>query len=81
MRACILLLLPFLFIACNKDNEVSGSPELLIVDSVITTTVDDHGFVFIRPPFNGSSNWISPYDFFTELEYRSQIIQYPFRTF
>jgi len=59
MRAFILFIIPIVFIACKKDNEISGSPELLIVDSVITTTVDDHGFIYISPPVNGGSNWIS----------------------
>jgi len=78
MRAFILFIIPIVFIACKKDNEISGSPELLIVDSVITTTVDDHGFIYISPPVNGGSNWISPYDFYNgSFEFRYEIIQYP----
>jgi hypothetical protein len=78
MRALLLFFIPFIFTACNKDNDVSGSPEMLIIDSVITTTVDDHGFVFFDAPVSGGSNWKSPYDFYNgNFEYRFEVRSYP----
>lgn len=78
MRAQLFVFVLLLFTACKKDKDSAGSPELLIVDSVITTTIEDHGFVYIDPPVNGGSNWISPYDFYNgSFEFRYEIIQYP----
>ena len=78
IRTAWLLFIPFLALACNKDNEVSGSPELVIIDSVITTTVDDHGFVYFNPPAGGGPDWTAPYDFYNgSFQYRFEIRSYP----
>jgi hypothetical protein len=78
MRVFMLVFVPFVFIACNKDNDVSGSPEMLIIDSVITTTVDDHGFVYFNAPVSGGSDWTSPYDFYNgTFQYRFEVRNYP----
>jgi hypothetical protein len=78
MKAFILLFIPLVFIACKKDKDVTGSPELIIIDSVFTTTVDDHGVIYIYPPVSRGSNWKSPYDFYNgSFECRYEIIQYP----
>jgi len=74
----MLLFIPFIFIACNKDHDVPLSPEMLIVDSVITTTVNDHGFVYFSVPTSRGKNWMAPYDFFNgSFQCRYEILQYP----
>jgi len=78
MRALCLLFIPFIFIACNKDHDIPLSPEMLIVDSLITTTVNDHGFVYFFAPTSRGNNWMSPYDFYNgTFQCRFEILQYP----
>jgi len=80
MRYFILLIILLIAFACNNDNEnqIPGSPELLIIDSVITTTVDDHGFVYFDAPASGGNNWRSPYDFYNgSFQCRFEIRNYP----
>jgi hypothetical protein len=78
MRASLLLIIALGFMACNKDKEISGSPEMLVIDSTITTTVDDHGFIYIYLPASAGSNWRYPYDFYNgTFECRYDIIDYP----
>jgi hypothetical protein len=78
MKPAWYLLIAIAVLACHKDNEISGTPEMLIIDSLITTTVDDHGFVNFSPPVNLGTDWSSPYDFFNgSFYYRFEIIDYP----
>jgi len=78
MRALYLLFIPFIFTACKKDHDVPASPEMLIIDSVITTTVNDHGFVYFYAPTSRETNWMAPYDFYNgTFQCRYEILQYP----
>jgi len=80
MKPLFLLLFPLLALACNNedDHHLSGSPEILIIDSVITTTVAEHGFVYFKPPASTGSNWKTPYDFYRgSFHYRFEVTDYP----
>jgi hypothetical protein len=75
------MLIPLFFVACSnkdKENPDAGLPEMLIFDSIITTTVNDHGFFNFQPPLVAGSNWRSPYDFYNgDFHYRFDIMNYP----
>jgi hypothetical protein len=78
MRFFLFLLIPLIAIACNKDNEYTGSPEMVIIDSVITATVNDDGCVYFNAPVSHGTNWIHPYDFFNgTFQCRYEIKKYP----
>jgi hypothetical protein len=70
-----------LLFSCHQDKvyyDDSYGPEILVYDSVFTTTVDDHGFFYFNPKASAGTNWISPYDFYNgEFYYRYEIIDYP----
>ncbi|MBN1416678.1 MAG: hypothetical protein JW973_16365 [Bacteroidales bacterium] len=80
LKPLFLLLVLLLTLACNSndDHNLSGSPEIVIIDSIITTTADDHGFFNFPPPAGTGSNWKSPYDFYNgSFHYRFEVIEYP----
>jgi hypothetical protein len=80
MRIIFLLIFPLLLWTCKKndnDDHVSHSPEMVIFDSILTTTADDHGFFYFNPP-NTPPNWKSPNDFYNgNFYYRFEIMDYP----
>ena len=81
MRAVFLLLISLFTLTCKKndnDNHISLLPEMLIIDSIITTTINDHGFFYFDPHENKRTNWRSPYDFYNgTFFYRFEVKDYP----
>jgi hypothetical protein len=79
-KLCWIIIPLFFTVCCKKDKEHTGKyqPELLVFDSVITTTADDHGFFNFEPPLEAGTNWESPYDFYNgTFYYRFEVTDYP----
>ncbi len=81
MRRVTWFITLILLLSCHKDKrheDINDSPEVLLYDSVFTTTENDHGFFYFQPLESAGDNWISPYDFYNgQFFYRIEIIDYP----
>jgi hypothetical protein len=81
MRKVFCAIFLLLSLSCRKDNvhyDPPYNPEILIYDSVFTTTVDDRGYFYFSPRRSAGTNWISPYDYYNgEWYYRIEILDCP----
>jgi hypothetical protein len=81
MKPIFSVLLLILFCSCREDQPgeiLTNGAEVLIYDSIFTTTENDHGFFHFLPFSATGENWLSPYDFYNGTwYYRFEIIDYP----
>lgn len=80
MKVFIFIFISTIILSCKK-NESAGvhfRPEILVFDSIVTTTDEDHGFFFFNPPKKFGINWIFPYNFYNGTFYfRFKVIDLP----
>ncbi|MBN2213146.1 MAG: hypothetical protein JW723_02790 [Bacteroidales bacterium] len=80
MRSFISVMILITIIACKKNeiSDICRRSEILVFDSILTTTEEDHGFFFFDPPAFPGSNWMSPCDFYNgEFYLRFEITDLP----